>query len=105
MGLCQKFFLTPSPLRGTPSINRGRAELPYIIWFVKLREGFIFNFQFSIFNCMNYFMIGMFSTLSLNSVLSQMADHFFAGIVSIVGGVISSIVVARVKRRWRRRQE
>ncbi|WP_099291490.1 hypothetical protein [Butyricimonas sp. Marseille-P3923] len=43
--------------------------------------------------------IGMFSTLSLNSVLSQMADHFFAGVVSIVGGVISSIVVARLKRR------
>ncbi|WP_303177956.1 hypothetical protein [uncultured Butyricimonas sp.] len=54
---------------------------------------------------MNYFMIGMFSTLSLNSVLSQMADHFFAGVVSIVGGVVSSIVVARVKRRWKRRQE
>ena len=50
---------------------------------------------------MDYFIIGMFSTLSLNSVFSQMADHLFAGMVSIVGGVVSSLAVAWLKRRWR----
>ncbi|WP_303180102.1 hypothetical protein [uncultured Butyricimonas sp.] len=49
---------------------------------------------------MNYFIIGMFSTLSFNSVLSQMADHLFAGVISIVGGIVSSVAVAWVKRRW-----
>ncbi len=54
---------------------------------------------------MNYFMIGMFSTLSFNSVLSQMADHLFAGVVSIAGGIVSSIAVAWVKRRWEQRKQ
>ena len=47
----------------------------------------------------NYFLIGMFSTLSFNAVLSQMADNLLAGVFSIVGGVISSLAVAWVKRR------
>ena len=51
----------------------------------------------------NYFLIGMFSTLSFNAVLSQMADNLLAGVFSIVGGVISSLAVAWVKRRWERR--
>ena len=33
----------------------------------------------------NYFLIGMFSTLSFNAVLSQMADNLLAGVFSIVG--------------------
>ena len=51
----------------------------------------------------NYFLIGMFSTLSFNAVLSQMADNLLAGVFIIVGGVISSLAVAWVKRRWERR--
>lgn len=53
----------------------------------------------------DYFIIGMFSTLSLNSVFSQMADNLFAGLASIAGGVISSLAVAWVKRRWERKRE
>ncbi|MBC5619954.1 MULTISPECIES: hypothetical protein [Butyricimonas] len=53
---------------------------------------------------MDYFVIGMFTTLSFNSVLSQVADHLFAGMVSIVGGIVSSIAVAWVKRRWKKRE-
>lgn len=53
---------------------------------------------------MNYFIIGMFTTMSFNSVLSPMADHFFAGLVSIAGGIVSSIAVAWIKRRWARRR-
>lgn len=49
---------------------------------------------------MDYFIIGMFSTLSFNSVLSQVVDHFFAGVVSILGGIVCSIAVAWLKRRW-----
>ena len=49
----------------------------------------------------SYFIIGMFSTLSFNAVLSQMADNLLAGVLSIIGGVISSLAVAWVKRRWR----
>ena len=45
----------------------------------------------------------MFSTLSFNAVLSQMAYNLLAGVFSIVGGVISSLAVAWVKRRWERR--
>ena len=52
-----------------------------------------------------YFIIGMFLTLSFNSVLSQVADHLFAGVVSIVGGVVSSLAVAWVKRRWKQQKE
>lgn len=47
-----------------------------------------------------YFMIGMFSTLSLNTLLTQVADHLLAGVVSVVGGVVSALAVAWVKRRW-----
>ena len=50
----------------------------------------------------NYFLIGMFSTLSFNAVLSQMADNLLVGVFSIVGGVISSLAVAWVKRWWER---
>ena len=49
----------------------------------------------------NYFLIGMFSTLSLNTFLSQMADSLIAGVVSLLGGVLSSIIVAGLKSRWR----
>ena len=45
----------------------------------------------------NYFLIGMFSTLSFNAVLSQMANNLLVGVFSIVGGVISSLAVAWVK--------
>ena len=34
----------------------------------------------------SYFIIGMFSTLSFNAVLSQMADNLLAGVLSIIGG-------------------
>ena len=57
-------------------------------------EFFIFNFQLSIFNCMNYFLTGMFFTLSINTFLSQIADSLIAGTVSLLGGVLSSIIVA-----------
>lgn len=50
----------------------------------------------------SYFIIGMFSTLSFNAVLSQMADNLLAGVLSIIGGVISSLAVAWAKRRWER---
>ena len=50
----------------------------------------------------SHFIIGMFSTLSFNAVLSQMADNLLAGVLSIIGGVISSLAVAWVKRRWER---
>ena len=49
----------------------------------------------------NYFLIGMFSTLSLNTFLSQMADSLIAGVVSLLGGVLSSLIVAWLKSRWR----
>ena len=49
----------------------------------------------------NYFLLGMFSTLSLNTFLSQMADSLIAGVVSLLGGVLSSIIVAWLKSRWR----
>ena len=51
----------------------------------------------------NYFLIGMFSTLSFNAVLSQMADNLLVGVFSIVGGGISSLAVAWVKRWWEKR--
>ena len=51
----------------------------------------------------SYFIIGMFSTLCLNAVLSQMADNLLAGVFSIIGGVVSSLAVAWVKRRWEKR--
>lgn len=46
-----------------------------------------------------YFMIGMFLILSLNTLLTQVADHLLAGVVSVVGGG-SALAVAWVKRRW-----
>lgn len=52
----------------------------------------------------DYFIIGMFSTLSFNTVLMQMADQLLAGVISILGGVLSSIAVAWVKRRWEERK-
>ena len=39
----------------------------------------------------------MFSTLSLNTLLTQVADHLLAGVVSVVGGVVSALAVAWVK--------
>ena len=51
----------------------------------------------------SYFIIGMFSTFSFNAVLSQMADNLLAGVFSIIGGVVSSLAVAWVKRRWEKR--
>ena len=47
-----------------------------------------------------YFLIGMFSTLSLNTFLTQVSDSLLAGSVSLLGGVLSSIIVARLKNRW-----
>ena len=47
-----------------------------------------------------YFLIGMFSTLSLNTVLAQVSDSLLAGTVSLLGGVLSSIIVAWLKNRW-----
>lgn len=51
-----------------------------------------------------YFFTGIFFTLSLNAFFSQVAHDLTAGILSIVGGVISSVVVAWCKRRWDQRQ-
>lgn len=48
-----------------------------------------------------YFLIGMFSTLSLNTFLTQVADSLVAGVVSLLGGVLSSIIVAWLRSRWR----
>jgi len=36
----------------------------------------------------------------LNAFFTQLANDFVAGVLSIVGGVISSVVVAWCKRRW-----
>lgn len=47
-----------------------------------------------------YFFTGIFFTLSLNVFFSQLANDLVAGILSIVGGVISSVVVAWCKHRW-----
>ena len=49
---------------------------------------------------MNYFLTGMFFTLSINTFLSQIADSLIAGTVSLLGGVLSSIIVAWLKRKW-----
>ena len=51
-----------------------------------------------------YFFTGIFFTLGFNAFLSQVADHFIAGMLSIVGGVISSVVVAWFKERWNRKR-
>ena len=48
----------------------------------------------------SYFIIGMFSTLSFNAVFLLMADNLLEGVLSIIGGVISSLAVAWLKRRW-----
>ena len=47
-----------------------------------------------------YFFTGIFFTLGFNAFFSQVADDFVTGVLSIVGGVISSVVVAWCKRRW-----
>lgn len=47
-----------------------------------------------------YFFTGIFFTLGFNAFLSQVADDFVTGVLSIVGGVISSVVVAWCKNRW-----
>ena len=47
-----------------------------------------------------YFVIGMFSTLGLNTLLGQVVDQLAAGLVSVVGGMASAAVVAWLKRRW-----
>ena len=51
-----------------------------------------------------YFFTGIFFTLSLNAFFSQLANDLVAGILSIVGGVISSVVVAWCKNRWERKR-
>ncbi len=51
-----------------------------------------------------YFFIGIFFTLSLNAFFTQLADNLVAGILSVVGGVISSVVVAWCKYRWERKR-
>lgn len=51
-----------------------------------------------------YFFTGIFFTLGFNAFLSQVADNFIAGMLSIIGGVISSVVVAWFKRQWDQRQ-
>ena len=43
-----------------------------------------------------YFFTGIFFTLSLNAFFTQLANDFVAGVLSIVGGVISSVVVAEL---------
>ena len=48
----------------------------------------------------SYFFTGILLTLSLNAFFSQLANDLVAGILSIVGGVISSVVVAWCKYRW-----
>mgnify|MGYP006948897190 FL=1 len=51
-----------------------------------------------------YFFTGIFFTLEFNAFLSQVADDFVTGVLSIVGGVISSVVVAWCKNRWERKR-
>lgn len=51
-----------------------------------------------------YFFTGIFFTLGFNAFLSQVADDFVTGMLSIVGGVISSVVVAWCKDRWERKR-
>ena len=51
-----------------------------------------------------YFFTGIFFTLGFNAFLSQVADDFVTGVLSIVGGVISSVVVAWCKNRWERKR-
>ena len=47
-----------------------------------------------------YFLIGMFSSLSLNTFLTQVSDSLLAGTVSLLAGVLSSIIVAWLQKRW-----
>lgn len=47
-----------------------------------------------------YFFTGIFFTLSLNAFFVQVADNLLAGVLSVLGGVISSVVVAWCKHRW-----
>ena len=51
-----------------------------------------------------YFFNGIFFKLGFNAFLSQVADDFVTGVLSIVGGVISSVVVAWCKNRWERKR-
>lgn len=51
-----------------------------------------------------YFFTGIFFTLGFNAFLSQVAGDFVTGVLSIVGGVISSVVVAWCKNRWERKR-
>lgn len=51
-----------------------------------------------------YFFTGIFFTLSLNAFFTQLANDFVAGVLSVVGGVISSVVVAWCKCRWDKRR-
>ncbi len=51
-----------------------------------------------------YFVIGMFSTLSLNSMLEVVGDHLLSGVLSVCGGVLSSVIVAWLKRCWENRR-
>ena len=51
-----------------------------------------------------YFFTGIFFTLGFNAFLAQVADDVVTGVLSIVGGVISSVVVAWCKNRWERKR-
>lgn len=47
-----------------------------------------------------YFIWGLFSTLSLNTFFTQLVDSLLAASVSLLGGLLSSILVAWLKERW-----
>ena len=49
-----------------------------------------------------YFFIGTLSTMSLNSLLSQLSDTLFTNLISLLGGVLSAMAVAWLRRRWER---
>ena len=51
-----------------------------------------------------YFFTGIFFTLGFNAFFSQVVDDFVTGVLSIVGGVISSVVVAWCKNRWEQKR-
>ena len=47
-----------------------------------------------------YFILGTGITLGLNSWIGNFAEDFWAGVVSILGGVAGSMAVAWLRHKW-----
>ena len=51
-----------------------------------------------------YFILGTGITLGLNSWIGNFAEDFWAGVVSILGGVAGSMAVAWLRHKWEKRK-